>query len=133
MDQIQHAHKRQSPAEAGLSLVALYFGRPLISAGFGPLIGKHPRSLLRRHAPKQSNRFPWFTGGGCRPNGPYPALHALSLYFVFHNFVRISKAHRMTPAMAAGITLAALVDARNPVPACAVPNKKRVKVGEISN
>jgi hypothetical protein len=30
--------------------------------------------------------------------------HALSLYFVFYNFVRLHKAHRMTPAMAAGIT-----------------------------
>jgi hypothetical protein len=29
--------------------------------------------------------------------------HALSLYFVFYNFVRLHKAHRMTPAMAAGI------------------------------
>jgi hypothetical protein len=30
--------------------------------------------------------------------------HALSLYFVFYNFVRLHKAHRMTPAMAAGIS-----------------------------
>jgi hypothetical protein len=30
--------------------------------------------------------------------------HALSLYFVFYNFVRIHKTHRMTPAMAAGVT-----------------------------
>src|SRR3974390_207461 len=30
--------------------------------------------------------------------------HALSLYFAFYNFTRIHKAHRMTPAMAAGIT-----------------------------
>ena len=30
--------------------------------------------------------------------------HALSLYFVFYNFVRLHKAHRMTPAMAAGVT-----------------------------
>jgi IS1 family transposase len=30
--------------------------------------------------------------------------HALSLYFVFYNFVRLHKTHRMTPAMAAGIT-----------------------------
>jgi IS1 family transposase len=30
--------------------------------------------------------------------------HALSLYFTFYNFTRIHKAHRVTPAMAAGIT-----------------------------
>ena len=30
--------------------------------------------------------------------------HALSLYFVFYNFTRLHKAHRMSPAMAAGIT-----------------------------
>jgi len=30
--------------------------------------------------------------------------HALALYFVWYNFVRQHKAHRLTPAMAAGIT-----------------------------
>ena len=30
--------------------------------------------------------------------------HALALYFVFYNFVRIHKAVKVTPAMAAGIT-----------------------------
>jgi len=29
--------------------------------------------------------------------------HALSLYFVFYNFVKLHKTHRMTPAMAAGL------------------------------
>jgi hypothetical protein len=29
--------------------------------------------------------------------------HALALYFVWYNFVRLHKAHRLTPAMAAGI------------------------------
>lgn len=31
-------------------------------------------------------------------------LHALALYFVVYNWVRIHKAHRMTPAMASGLT-----------------------------
>jgi hypothetical protein len=31
-------------------------------------------------------------------------LHALALYFVFYNFVRIHKTLRISPAMAAGIT-----------------------------
>jgi hypothetical protein len=30
--------------------------------------------------------------------------HALALYFVFYNFVRTHKAHRLSPAMAAGVT-----------------------------
>lgn len=60
--------------------------------------------------------------------------HALSLYFVFYNFVRMHKTLRMSPAMAAGVTdtlmsmedIAALVDAANPVPAKRGPYKKRV-------
>jgi len=50
--------------------------------------------------------------------------HALSLYFVWHNFCRIHKTLRMSPAMAAGITdtlrdmewIVSLVDARAPKP-----------------
>jgi len=30
--------------------------------------------------------------------------HALALYFVWFNFVRTHKVHRMSPAMAAGLT-----------------------------
>jgi hypothetical protein len=58
--------------------------------------------------------------------------HALSLYFVFYNFVRMHKTLRMSPAMAAGVTdklmsmedIAALVDAVNPVPASAGLTKR---------
>ena len=50
--------------------------------------------------------------------------HALALYFVFYNFVRIHKTLRMTPAMAAGVSdrlwsiedIVRLVDAREPPP-----------------
>jgi hypothetical protein len=46
--------------------------------------------------------------------------HALAIYFVWYNWVRTHKAHRMTPAMAAGLTdkimdmsdIVALIDAR---------------------
>ena len=31
-------------------------------------------------------------------------IHALSLYFEFYNFVRTHKAHKLSPAMAAGVT-----------------------------
>jgi len=51
-------------------------------------------------------------------------IHALSLYFVFYNFVRTHKAHKLSPAMAAGVSdrlwsmddIVALIDARAPRP-----------------
>lgn len=49
-------------------------------------------------------------------------IYALSLYFVFYNFVRTHRAHRLSPAMAAGVAdklwsmedIVALIDARMP-------------------
>ena len=48
--------------------------------------------------------------------------HALALYFVYYNFIRIHKTLRVTPAMAAGMTdklwswedVIAMIDATNP-------------------
>jgi hypothetical protein len=37
-------------------------------------------------------------------NGSKKMVHALALYFVYYNFVRIHKSLKVTPAMAAGIT-----------------------------
>ncbi len=59
-------------------------------------------------------------------------IHALSLYFVFYNFVRMHKSLKMTPAMAAGVSdrlwsmddIVALVDARAPKPGKRGPYKK---------
>lgn len=59
--------------------------------------------------------------------------HALALYFVFYNFVRMHKTLRMTPAMAAGVAdrlwsmddIVALVDAREPSPKKRGPYKPR--------
>ncbi len=50
--------------------------------------------------------------------------HALALYFVWYNFVRIHKSLRVTPAMAAGVTdtlrdmewIVSLIDERAPKP-----------------
>lgn len=58
-------------------------------------------------------------------------IHALSLYFVFYNFVRMHKTLRMSPAMAAGVSdrlwamedIAALIDARAPKPGRRGPYK----------
>ena len=59
--------------------------------------------------------------------------HALALYFVFYNFVKIHKSLRVTPAMQAGLTdhvwewedVLNLIDARKPKPAPRGPYKKR--------
>jgi hypothetical protein len=61
-------------------------------------------------------------------------LHALSLYFVFYNFVRTHKAHKRSPAMAAGVAdklwsmedIVALIDARAPQPGKRGQYKKRL-------
>jgi hypothetical protein len=58
---------------------------------------------------------------------------ALALYFVWYNFTKIHKAHKLTPAMAAGITdklwsvedIVALVEASEPKPGKRGPYKKR--------
>jgi hypothetical protein len=58
---------------------------------------------------------------------------ALALYFVWYNFVKLHKAHKLTPALAAGITdklwsvedIVALVEASEPKPGKRGPYKKR--------
>ena len=60
--------------------------------------------------------------------------HALALYFVFYNFVKTHAAHRLSPAMAAGVSdrlwsmndIVALVDARAPKLGKRGPYKKRI-------
>lgn len=59
--------------------------------------------------------------------------HALALYFVFYNFVKIHKSLRVTPAMQAGLTdrvwegedVLNLIDARKPAPKKRGPYRKR--------
>lgn len=59
-------------------------------------------------------------------------VYALSLYFVFYNFVRTHKAHKLSPAMAAGVSdklwsmedIVGLIDARAPKPGKRGPYKK---------
>ena len=68
--------------------------------------------------------------------------HALALYFVLYNFVRIHRTLRVTPAMAAGISdrlwtmedIVALIGAREMPPTKRGPYKPRhPKITEISN
>ncbi|HEX9647972.1 MAG TPA: IS1 family transposase, partial [Alphaproteobacteria bacterium] len=59
--------------------------------------------------------------------------HALALYFVWYNFCRQHKAHRLSPAMAAGLAdtlhdmewIVGLVDARAPKPGPRGPYRKQ--------
>ena len=60
-------------------------------------------------------------------------IYALSLYFVFYNFVKTHSAHRLSPAMAAGVAdrlwsmedIAALIDTRAPKLGKRGPYRKR--------
>lgn len=59
--------------------------------------------------------------------------HVPSLYFIWYGFCRTHKAHKLSPATAAGVTdhlwsmedIAALVEARAPKPGKRGPYKKR--------
>lgn len=61
-------------------------------------------------------------------------VYALSLYFVFYNFVRTHKAHKLSPAMAAGVTerlwnmddIVGLIDARAPKAGRRGPYRKKL-------
>jgi IS1 family transposase len=61
-------------------------------------------------------------------------IHALALYFLFYNFVRVHKTLRMSPAMAAGITdtlwsmedIAEKIEASRPQAGKRGPYKKRI-------
>ena len=60
-------------------------------------------------------------------------IHALALYFMFYNFVRIHKTLKMSPAMAAGVSdrlwsmeaIVALIDARAQKPGKRRPYKAK--------
>ena len=60
-------------------------------------------------------------------------VHALALYFMFYNFVRIHKTLKVTPAMAAGVSatlwtmedIAERIEVRRPAPGKRGPYKKR--------
>ena len=62
-------------------------------------------------------------------------MHMVALYTVWYNFVKLHKAHRMTPAMAAGVSdrlwsmedIAALVEAAVPKPGSRGSYKKRYR------
>src|SRR5271154_5394121 len=50
----------------------------------------------------QNRRFPRLTNAFSKKFSNH--VHALALYFMFYNFVRVHKTLRMSPAMAAGVS-----------------------------
>jgi hypothetical protein len=87
----------------------------------------------------QMRRFTRLTNGFSQKFDNH--CHALALYFVWYNFVKIHKAHKLTPAMAAGTDklwsvedIVALVEASEPKPGKRGPYKKRgCGVGQSSD
>ena len=91
------------------------------------------KALVREAVKANGRRFTRLTNAFSRKIDNH--IYALSLYFVFYNFVQTHSAHRTSPAMAAGVTdylwsmedIAALVEAR--APSKRGPYKKRIAVG----
>lgn len=79
----------------------------------------------------QNRRFTRLTNGFSKKFQNH--VHALALYFMFYNFVRMHKTLRMTPAMAAGVAdrlwtmedIANAIEARTAKPTKRGPYKKR--------
>lgn len=79
----------------------------------------------------QMRRFTRLTNGFSKKFENH--AHMVALYTVWYNFVRTHKAHKLSPAMAAGVTdklwsmeeLAGMIDAAAPVPAKRGPYKKQ--------
>jgi len=82
-------------------------------------------------------RFTWLTNAFSKKINNH--IHALSLYFVFYNFTRTHEAHKLSPAMAAGVTdklwsmedIAALIEARAPKLGRRGPYKRRVEAADV--
>jgi len=60
-------------------------------------------------------------------------MHMVAIYTVWYNFVKLHRAHKVTPAMAAGVTdrlmsmedMAVMIDEAAPQPGKRGPYKKR--------
>jgi IS1 family transposase len=99
-----------------------------------PDLDKVNTSYAERHnltMRMQMRRFTRLTNGFSKKFDNH--CHALALYFVWYNWVRIHKTLRVTPAMAAGLTdklmdmadVVALIDASEPATKPRGPYKKR--------
>jgi IS1 family transposase len=97
-DQTGQPHeKRYSPAECTGTVKKTITGAPEekhISTSYVERQNLNMRMGMRRFT-RLTNAFSKKVENHC---------HALAIYFVFHNFVRMQKSLRATPAMAAGVT-----------------------------
>lgn len=93
----EEAEKRYSPAQFLATRVARVTGMPdpaHISTSYTERHNLTMRMAMRRFT-RLTNAFSKKIDNHC---------HSLALYFVWYNGCRIHKAHRVSPAMAAGLT-----------------------------
>ena len=123
----QEQEKRYSPPECIGTRTQVINGAPVeseISTSFVERQNLTMRMSMRRFT-RLTNAFSKKVENHC---------HALALYFVWYNFVRIHKTLRTTPAMAAGVAttlwsmedIAALIEKNEPLPKKRGPYKKRI-------
>ena len=89
--------KRYSPAECTGTRTQVITGKPddaHISTSYTERHNLTMRMSIRRFT-RLTNAFSKKIDNHC---------HALAVYFVWYNWIRLHKAHRLTPAMAAGLT-----------------------------
>jgi hypothetical protein len=92
--QVSHAPRRYSPAECKGTKKTAVEGDPDM---------KHvPTSYVERSMRMSMRRFTRLSNAFNKKLDDH--IHALALYFAVHNFCRIHKTQKVTPAMAAGIT-----------------------------
>ncbi|MGP0090726.1 MAG: IS1 family transposase [Xanthobacteraceae bacterium] len=121
------AERRYSPAEVIGTRVETITGAPNAHYTSTSFVERH--NLTMRMSMR---RFTRLTNAFSKKVDNH--VHALALYFVWYNFVKMHKTLRMTPAMAAGIAdrlysmedIASMVDASLPMPGKRGPYKKRL-------
>ncbi len=125
--QAHDSHKRYSPPVCVGAIKEPFNGDPdkrHISTSYVERQNVTMRMSMRRFT-RLTNAFSKRIDNHC---------HALALYFVWYNFVRIHKTLRVTPAMAAGVTdtlrdmewIVSLIDARAPKPGPRGSYEKRI-------
>jgi IS1 family transposase len=120
------AERKYSPGECAGTIKEPVFGKP------------DPVKISTSHVERQNlnmrmgmRRFTRLTNGFSKKVESH--AHMVALYTVHHNFCRVHKSLRVTPAMAAGLTdrvwdmeeVVALMDERAPKPSKRGPYKKR--------